>query len=81
MREILSSVNAHVSIKKQVKNLHNNNIVTEVASSVTKTRVVVVGMIHNESVYAARKALKTANIPDSYLEYVSYFSQWRRRLA
>ena len=80
MREILSSTNLHVSIKKQVENYHND-IVKEVASAITKTRVVLVGMKYNYSVYTARRALKKADIEYSYQEYGSYFSQWRRRLA
>ena len=80
MRNILSSKNLHASVKKQVENYHND-IVKEVASTITKTRVVVVGMKYNDSVYTARRALKKANIAYSYLEYGSYFSQWRRRLA
>ena len=80
MRNILSSKNLHASVKKQVENYHND-IVKEVASTITKTRVVVVGMKYNDSVYTARRALKKANIVYSYLEYGSYFSQWRRRLA
>jgi hypothetical protein len=43
MRDILSSVNPHVSIKKQVENYHND-IVKEVASVITKNKVVVVGI-------------------------------------
>ena len=80
MRNILSSKNFHVSIKKQVENYHND-IVKEVASTITKNKVVVVGMKYNDSVYTARRTLKKANIAYSYLEYGGYFSQWRRRLA
>ena len=61
MREILSSVNLHVSKEKEVENYHND-IIKEVASIITKTRVVVVGMRNNDSVYTARRALKKANI-------------------
>ena len=80
MRNILSSANLHVSIKKQVENYHND-IVIEVASTITKNRLVIVGMKYNDSVYTARRALQKADIAYSYLEYGSYFSQWRRRLA
>ena len=66
MREILSSVNLHVSIKKQVEN-HHNAIVKEVVSTITKTRVVVVGMKYNGSVYPAPRVLKKVNIAYSYL--------------
>ena len=61
MREILSSVNLHVSKEKEVENYHND-IIKEVASIITKTRVLVVGMRNNDSVYTARRALKKATI-------------------
>ena len=80
MRDILSSKNLHLSIKNQVENYHTD-IVKEVASTVTKNMVVVVGMKYNYSVYTARRALKKADIAYTYLEYGSYFSQWRKRLA
>ena len=80
MRDILSSANLHVSIKKQVENYHTA-IVKEVANTITKNRVVVVGMKYNYSVYNARRALKKSDIAYTYLEYGSYFSQWRKRLA
>ena len=80
MRNILSSVNLHASIKKQVESYHSD-IVKEVANTITKNRVVVVGMKYNGSVYIACRALKKVDIAFSYLEYGSYFSQWRRRLA
>lgn len=43
--------------------------------------VVVVGMAQNPHPPKARKLLATKGIPFVYLEYGSYFSQWRRRTA
>jgi monothiol glutaredoxin len=80
MRNILSSDNLHFPIKDQTENYHTD-IVREVASTVAENKVVVVGMRYNDSVYTARRALKKADIEFTYLEYGSYFSQWRRRLA
>jgi len=57
------------------------DIVREVAETVAKETVVVVGMAQNPVVKAARKALTEAGIPFNYLEYGSYFSQWKPRLA
>ena len=80
MRNIFNSNNLHFSIKDQTENYHTD-IIKEVASTVAENRVVVVGMSYNDSVYTARRELKKFGIEFTYLEYGSYFSQWRRRLA
>lgn len=56
-------------------------IVKEVADTVARETVVVVGMAQNPVVKAVRKALTEAGVPFTYLEYGSYFSQWKPRLA
>ena len=43
--------------------------------------MVVVGMAQNPMVKQARDALTRAGFAVHYLEYGSYFSQWRRRNA
>jgi monothiol glutaredoxin len=43
--------------------------------------VLVVGMAQNPFCRRARKALRDAGIEHHYLEYGSYFSQWKPRLA
>ncbi len=53
----------------------------EVADAVAKDDVVVVGMAQNPHVKRARKALDDAGVRFTYLEYGSYFGEWRRRLA
>jgi monothiol glutaredoxin len=40
-----------------------------------------VGMAQNPFPRKARKALDAAGVPYHYLEYGSYFSDWRRRTA
>lgn len=55
--------------------------VKEVISAVHSNKVVVVGMAHNPFVKKARKAFKSAGIEFKYLEYGSYFSGWKPRLA
>lgn len=57
------------------------DIVAEVAATVARDRVVVVGMKQNPVVKDARKLLKEAGITFTYLEYGSYTSKWRKRLA
>ena len=49
--------------------------------ALTRSDIVVVGMRQNPFSRRARKALDAARMPCLYLEYGSYFSQWRRRTA
>jgi glutaredoxin-related protein len=59
----------------------HRGIVDEVASAVARDRVVVVGMAQNPVVKRARRMLDEAGVPFTYLEYGSYFSKWKERLA
>jgi glutaredoxin-related protein len=43
--------------------------------------VLVVGMAGNPHCRRARQSLDGAGVPHQYLEFGSYFSQWRRRNA
>lgn len=56
-------------------------VVETVAKTVAQQKVVVVGMAQNPFVKKARKALEGAGIQFEYLEYGSYLSQWKQRLA
>jgi monothiol glutaredoxin len=56
-------------------------IVQEVAQTVARDPVVVVGMAQNPFVKRARQALKEAGVNFTYLEYGSYLGKWRERLA
>lgn len=80
MRTVLRPEAIHSAIRDEVGNYHCD-IVQEVVETIAASRVVVVGMRYNDAVYKARKALKKAGIDFTYLEYGSYTSQWRRRLA
>jgi monothiol glutaredoxin len=55
--------------------------VRQVKDAIAKNAVVVVGMAQNPHVKGARRALDAAGVPYTYLEYGSYFSEWKRRLA
>lgn len=59
----------------------HKDTVDEVARAVESESVVVVGMAQNPVVKKARAALTEAGIPFKYLEYGSYVSEWKRRLA
>ncbi len=55
--------------------------VKEVVEAIEKNSYVVVGMKQNPVVKSALKLLTENNISYKYLEYGSYFSMWRERLA
>jgi glutaredoxin-related protein len=57
------------------------DVVRDVEAAIAKDPVVVVGMAQNPVVKKVRRALDEAGIPFTYLEYGSYFSEWKRRLA
>jgi monothiol glutaredoxin len=57
------------------------DVVHEVREAVRKHPVVVVGMAQNPHVKKARTALDQAGVVYTYLEYGSYFSEWKKRLA
>jgi monothiol glutaredoxin len=66
--------------KKRMSEFHAD-VVAEVRSAVADAPVVVVGMAQNPHVKNVRKALAAAGIDFKYLEYGSYFSSWKPRLA
>jgi glutaredoxin-related protein len=59
----------------------HRDIVQEVAAAVAKDPVVVVGMAQNPFVKKSRALLDEQGVKFTYLEYGSYFSQWKQRLA
>ena len=57
------------------------DVIREVSQAVSQNKVVVVGMAQNPFVKKARQALKNAGVEFTYLEYGSYLSSWKQRLA
>jgi monothiol glutaredoxin len=57
------------------------DVVTAVRDAVSRDPVVVVGMAQNPHVRNVRNALRDAGVQFTYLEYGSYFSAWKERLA
>lgn len=55
--------------------------VDDVAAVVARDPVVVVGMAQNPVVKKARQLLDAEGITYTYLEYGSYLSKWKERLA
>ena len=79
-RSILDEAHIHPSIREIVSG-DNADIVHEVQSAMAANDVVVVGMAQNPFPKKACKLLDAAGIGCKYLEYGSYFSDWRRRNA
>ena len=57
------------------------SVVDEVIAAIARDKVVVVGMAQNPVVKKARKLLDGAGVKYEYLEYGSYLSKWKERLA
>lgn len=57
------------------------DVVGKVSQAVSAHPVVVVGMAQNPHVRRARRLLDEAGVRFEYLEYGSYFSAWKERLA
>jgi glutaredoxin-related protein len=59
----------------------HTGVVKEVRDAIARSHVVVVGMAQNPHVRNVRNALDGAGVTYTYLEYGSYFSKWKERLA
>ena len=79
-RTILEEARLHPAIRERVAN-HNADIVHNVQAAATSNAVLVVGMAGNPFVRRARKSLGAADVAHHYLEYGSYFGEWRKRNA
>ncbi len=79
-REVLSESKIHPAIRDRIANL-NRDLVDEVLQAVAQHDVVVVGMRQTPAPRRARKLLNEAGVAYKYLEYGSYFGEWRRRNA
>ena len=80
MRKMLKNTEIHPTIRDQVMNYHAETV-QEVSEAVEQHRIVVVGMRWNDAVFKARRNLQKAGLEFTYLEYGSYTSAWRKRLA
>ena len=79
-RPILDESSIHPAVRAKVAGWQHA-IVDEVKAAVEANDVVVVGMGINPNPRMACKALVAIGQPYKYLEYGSYLSTWRRRLA
>jgi glutaredoxin-related protein len=79
-RSILDEVHIHPAIREKIAS-HEAEIVREVQAAVAANPVVVVGMAQNPYPKKARALLDANKVAYKYLEYGSYFKDWRRRTA
>jgi len=79
-RATLDSNNLHATIADQVNTYHKDTL-DEIERALDAHDIVIVGMSQNPFVKRARKALTGAGKSFEYLEYGSYFGEWRRRLS
>lgn len=79
-RPILEEAQIHPAIREKISS-YRPSILGEVQAALQKHPVVVVGMRQNPFPKKACKALDAAGVAFHYLEYGSYFSMWRQRLA
>jgi monothiol glutaredoxin len=79
-RPLLDSRHRTADVAKKSAEFHKETL-DAVRAAIAREKIVVVGMSQNPVVKKARAALREANLEFTYLEYGSYFSEWRRRLA
>ncbi len=79
-RAILDEASIHPAIRDAIRASHQD-VVEEVKAAVAAHPVVVVGMKQNPFPRRAKKLLREQNVDFKYLEYGSYFSEWRPRTA
>lgn len=80
MRPLLPETKIHQIAKQSMEGFHNSTV-QECMAAVESNEWVVIGMAQNVVVKKARQYLEERSISYKYLEYGSYFSNWRRRLA
>ncbi len=79
-RHLLDEAHLHPAIRSLVAS-HHLDTVQAVQAAIAENRAVIVGMAGNPVVAKARSVLQAHTIAYKYLEYGSYFSQWRKRTA
>jgi glutaredoxin-related protein len=79
-RNVLDEAHIHPAIR-EVISVHQADIVREVQAAIGSHDVVVVGMALNPFPKQACRALDAQGIAYTYLQYGSYFNNWRRRNA
>lgn len=79
-RPLLDESAIHPAIRQRIAE-HHLPVIQQVQTAIAQHPVVVVGLSGNPFVGKARKALAAAGVAHEYIEFGSYFSQWRLRNA
>ena len=79
-RPLLDESAIHPAIRQRISE-HHLPVITRLQTAIAQHPVVVVGLSGNPFVGKARKALAAAGVAHEYIEFGSYFSQWRLRNA
>lgn len=79
-RPLLSTDKIDGPALEKMTSFHPETI-REIEDALRTHALVVVGMAQNPHVRKVRRALDEAGLAHHYLEYGSYLSEWRRRLA
>ena len=79
IRPVLAESAIHPAIRQRIAELHLP-VIEQVQQAIAQ-HAVVVGLSGNPFVGKARKALAAAGVAHEYIEFGSYFSQWRLRNA
>ena len=79
-RPVLDASHIHPAVREAVASFHADTL-QAVQAAIARHDVVVIGMAQNPFCRQARQSLSAAGVPFQYLEYGSYFSQWRLRSA
>lgn len=79
-RSVLDESRIHSAVRDTVAH-HHRHMVDQVEAAIAKHSVLVVGMALNPMPKKARAALDAAGIAHGYLEFGSYFNNWRERNA
>jgi glutaredoxin-related protein len=79
-RKVLTEENINTIAQGKITEFHDDTV-SEVIKTISENKVVVVGMRHNPTVKKARNLLNNKKLDFTYLEYGSYLSEWKKRLA
>jgi glutaredoxin-related protein len=79
-RQILDENKVHPAAREKLAG-YRAQFLAEVQAAIGANRIVVLGMKQNPFPKKARRLLDAAGLAYKYLEYGSYLSEWRTRLA
>ena len=79
-RATLDETRIHPAIRQTISD-HHSALIREVEAAIAQNDIVIVGMAMNPFPRKARRALDAIGLSYKYLEYGSYFGEWRRRNA